>query len=289
MREQTKLAQMEKEMNRYGIKIFGLSGVRWREHGAGIIIKKALKTALLAWKPISNRIMTVCFRSRINNTTIVQCYVPAEISEDEIKDEFYEQITATLSDVPKSDILILMGDFDAKVGSKPWPAVGGHVMGVRNNNGERLKETCEQHDLVVGGTIFPHKSIYKYTWVSPIYTTKNQIDHICIRRRWVKSMLDVRTWRSADAQSDRMLVTADIRIKLATRNAPANSRRKRICVQKLKSGDTKEEFVINIQQAVNSQQNMSHKQIRDVYRRVGGDHGRNMGCHRRNKENGQER
>ncbi|XP_073821605.1 uncharacterized protein [Musca autumnalis] len=87
-------------------------------------------------------------------------------------------------------------------------------MGIMNDNGERFVELCQAAQLVIGGSIFPHKRIHKYTWTSPDGNTQYQIDHICIRRKWRGSLVDVRTKRSADIDSDHELVVATLKIKL---------------------------------------------------------------------------
>ncbi|VDP75509.1 unnamed protein product, partial [Schistosoma curassoni] len=67
---------------------------------------------------------------------------------------------------------------------------------------------------VIGGTIFPHKRKHKATWISPDHTTKNQIDHICINKKFRRTMEDVRTKRGADIASDHHLVVANLKLKL---------------------------------------------------------------------------
>nr|KAG5702922.1 hypothetical protein BaRGS_034695 [Batillaria attramentaria] len=92
--------------------------------------------------------------------------------------------------------------------------MGKHGTGTQNENGELFTEFCTTNDLVIGGTIFPHKTIHKTTWTSPDGRTVNQIDHITIGRKWRRSLLDVRAKRGADAASDHHLVIAAIKIKL---------------------------------------------------------------------------
>jgi len=64
-----------------------------------------------------------------------------------------------------------------------------------NNNGERFADLCAKHELVLGGSVFLHKRIHKATWVSPNYTVENQIDHVCISRKFRRTLLDVRVTR----------------------------------------------------------------------------------------------
>ena len=76
-------------------------------------------------------------------------------------------------------MLIVTGDMNAKVGNDNWAyerVMGKHGLGQRNDNGERLCDMCDMNELVITGTLFPHKTIHKVTWVSPDGNTKNQIN-----------------------------------------------------------------------------------------------------------------
>ena len=92
--------------------------------------------------------------------------------------------------------------------------MGRHGCGTINNNGERLVDFCADNSMVIGGTLFPHPTTHKLTWISPNGRDRNQIDHIAINGTWMRSLLDVRVRRGADAGSDHHLVTARIRMKL---------------------------------------------------------------------------
>ncbi|VDP69311.1 unnamed protein product, partial [Schistosoma curassoni] len=92
--------------------------------------------------------------------------------------------------------------------------MGRHGLGQRNENGERFSNLCAFNKLVIGGTIFPLKRIHKATWNSPDHTTEDQIDHICINKKFRRTMEDVRTRRGADVASDYHLVVANLKLKL---------------------------------------------------------------------------
>lgn len=62
-----------------------------------------------------------------------------------------------------------------------------------NKNGEMFAETCVNNNLVIGASVLPHKTFHKTTWVSPDHITENQIDHICINKKFKTTMEDVRT------------------------------------------------------------------------------------------------
>jgi hypothetical protein len=67
------------------------------------------------------------------------------------------------------------------------------------------------HNPAVHSTMFPHRNIHKYPWISPDGKTHNQIDQILIDRRWHSSILDVRSFRGDDCDTDYYLVDAYVR------------------------------------------------------------------------------
>ncbi|VDP60244.1 unnamed protein product [Schistosoma mattheei] len=92
--------------------------------------------------------------------------------------------------------------------------MGQHGLGERNEDGERFENLCAFNKLVIGCTIFPHKHIHKSTWISPEHTTENQIDHICINKKFQRTMEGVRSRRGADIASDHHLVVAKLKLNL---------------------------------------------------------------------------
>ena len=80
-----------------------------------------------------------------------------------------------------------------------------------NDNGVRLVNFATSKNLVVKSTMFPHRNIHKHTWTSPDGKTHNLIDHILIDRRWQSSVLEVRSFRGADCDTDHYLVIAKVR------------------------------------------------------------------------------
>jgi len=109
---------------------------------------------------------------------------------------------------------ILLGDFNAKVGREIIfkPTIGQEILQQDNNdNGVRLVNFAITKNLVVKSTMFPHRNIHKFTWTSPEGKTHNQIDHVLIDRRWHSSVLDVRSFRGADCDTDHYLEIANVR------------------------------------------------------------------------------
>jgi len=95
--------------------------------------------------------------------------------------------------------------------------------------------------------MFPQRNIHKYTWTSPNSKTHNQIDHVLIDRRWHSSILDVRSFREADCDTDQYLVIAKVREILAVGKKAAQSfDRQRFNLRKLNEQEVREKYQIEI-------------------------------------------
>ncbi|KAK3760073.1 hypothetical protein RRG08_064743 [Elysia crispata] len=223
----------------------------------------------MEWKPVNSRLIRIRLRGRHNNLSILQCYAPTNDHEEEDKDLFYEQLQAELNEIPRHDVITLIGDLNAKVGDDNNGAertMGKFGCGSINNNGERLVEFCASNDLVIGGTLFNHPAIHRLTWYSPNGRDKNQIDHIAINGIWRGSLLDVRVKRGADVGSDHLLVIVNIRLKLR-RTDQRHADHRRLDVNKLKDPDVKRSFIIQIRnrfQALSDQENNTQQEMEDT-------------------------
>ncbi|VDP64481.1 unnamed protein product [Schistosoma curassoni] len=148
---------------------------------------------------------------------IIQCYAPTNDYNENAKYQFYDRLQSIVEKCPIKDFTILMRDLNAKVGMDNTgyeDIMGRHGLGERNESGERFANLCAFNKLVIGGTIFPHKRIHKTTWTSLDHTTQNQIDHICINKKFRRTIEDVRTKRGADKASDHHLLVAKMKLKL---------------------------------------------------------------------------
>ena len=131
------------------------------------------------------------------NLNIIQCYAPTNESDEGTKEDFYNRLQNILDKMKEKDVTILMGDLNAKIGTDNRnyeDVMGCEGTGQMNENGEMFADFCSVNRLVIGGSIFPHKRIHKVTWISPDQRTENQIDHICIKRKFRRSMQEVRVY-----------------------------------------------------------------------------------------------
>ncbi|XP_078663299.1 uncharacterized protein LOC144906655 [Branchiostoma floridae x Branchiostoma belcheri] len=211
-------------------------------------MSKSSTRSLKEWEPVSERIIVARFTSRCQDTTIIQAYAPTNDASDADKEQFYQQLQATMAKRKKRDITILMGDMNAKVGqgnSGKERVMGKHGVGTMNENGELFADFCSINDLVIGGTLFPHKDSHKVTWRSPDASVENQIDHITISRRWRGTLQDCRVKRSADVGSDHHLLLAICKIRLAA----CKKKEQKITkynVESLKLPETKQVFKLTL-------------------------------------------
>ena len=179
---------------------------------------------------------------------MIACYAPTEDAEEEIKDEFYDQLEEEIQTTPRHDVLMVVGDLNARVGEENTGrerAMGTEGFGCINNNGERLSDLCVENNLVIGGTLFKHRNIHKTTWRSPDNNTVSQIDHVIVNQKWRRSLLDVRARRGADVGSDHVLVVATLSLKLR-KTQRREERLRRFDTGKLKNPNTEKAFQLDL-------------------------------------------
>ena len=104
---------------------------------------------------ISKRQNDLCFQGKLSNITVIQVYAPTSIAEEAEVEGFYEDLQDLLELIPKKDVLFIIGDWNAKVGSQEIPGVTGWFgLGVQNEAAQRLTEFCQENTLVIANTLF---------------------------------------------------------------------------------------------------------------------------------------
>ena len=123
---------------------------------------------------------------------------------DEEMERFYQDLSQAVKQVPKRDMLLIMGDFNAKVGrrepSRMSSAVGLYGLGVTNEAGEQLEDFCLKHEMALANTMFKQHP-RRLGWTSPDGNTRNQIDYISIAQRWKTSLMHCRMYPGADCDT----------------------------------------------------------------------------------------
>ena len=112
--------------------------------------------------------ISVRFQGKPFNITVIQAYAPTSNAEEAEVERFYEDLQDLLELTPKKDVLFIIGDWNATVGSQETPSVTGKFgLGVQNEEGQRLVEFCQDNTLVIANTLFQQHKRKLYTWTSP--------------------------------------------------------------------------------------------------------------------------
>ena len=159
--------------------------------------------------------ISVHFQGKPFSIMVIQAYAPtSNVGEAEVE-RFYEDLQDLLELTPKKDILFIIGDWNAKVGSQETAGVTGKFdLGVCNEAGQRLTEFCQENTLVIANTLFQQHRRRLYTCTSPDGQHRNQIDYILCGQRWRSSIQSAKTRLGADCGSDHELLIAKFRLKL---------------------------------------------------------------------------
>ena len=99
--------------------------------------------------------ISICFQGKPFNITLIQVYAPISNDEEVELEWFYEVLQDPLELMPPKDVILIIGDWNAKVGSQEVPGVIGKFgLGVQNKAGQRLTEFCKENALVIANTLF---------------------------------------------------------------------------------------------------------------------------------------
>ena len=131
-----------------------------RRNGVAIMVNKRVRNAVLGCNLKNDRMISVRFQGKPSNITVIQVYAPTSNAEEVEVEPFYEDLQDLLELTPKKDVLFIIGDWNAKVGSQETP-------GIWNEAGQRLIEFCQENALVIANTLFQKHKRRLYTWTSP--------------------------------------------------------------------------------------------------------------------------
>ena len=154
--------------------------------GVGVWLSKSMLGSLLGYKPINGRLMSIRLQGTVKNLKIVQVYAPTSKATQEELDEFYTDLQTEIDNTHKKDIVMVMGDFNAKVGSmqdlSEKGIIGRYAYGSRNENGEQLVDFALGNGLKMMNTTFHTHPRRLYTWTEPDGVSKHQLDYTSIQQ-----------------------------------------------------------------------------------------------------------
>ena len=180
-------------MARVNVDILGISELKWtgmgefnsddhyiyycgqeslRRNGVAIMVNKRVQNAVPGCNLKNDRMISVRFRGKPFNITVILVYAPTRNAEEAEVKQFYEDLQDILELTPQRSVLFIIGDWNAKVGSQETPGVTGKFgLGIRNEAGQRLKEFCQENALVIANTLFQQHKRRLYMdinrWLTP--------------------------------------------------------------------------------------------------------------------------
>ena len=224
------------------------------DYGVGFAIRSKLVKVLQGKYPvgINERLMTMTLPLVDHTLSIISAYAPTLKQSDETKACFYGSLGDAINAVPSSHKLLVMGDFNARVGTDhlDWVnIIGKQGVGNENSNGTLLLSLCAQNELCITNTFFQQSTRHKTTWMHPGTKQWHMIDYVITRQRDIKDVFHTRAMCGSCTWSDHRLVRSKIALK------PKNSQRRtrlkpqrRPDLSKLKSALVRETLATKLQE-----------------------------------------
>ena len=172
-------------------------------------------------------------------------------NDQETKEAFYRSLSNLLSETPPADKLIILGDFNARVGKEHalWPqTLGKFGRGKMNSNGEMLLTMCAEYGLAITNTFFDYPDKWYHSWKHPRSKHPTLLDYIITRRCDQKDFRSTRAMRGAECSTDHFMIRSKCNIK----PKPPPMKKKgtqpptKLNVMKLKSQSEKDKLVTAI-------------------------------------------
>ena len=183
--------------------------------------------------------------------TLFSVYAPTLLADPADKDIFYSDLRRLLTNTPEDDKVLILGDFNARVGkdSEAWQGVlGRHGVGNCNDNGRLLLEFCAEHHLAITNTIFQQKDSLKTTWMHPRSKHWHLLDYVLVRKRDLKDVLHTRVMPSAECHTDHRLVRSKLKLQFKPKLKKKGNPRKKLNVGSLRREEVKAKFQADLQQ-----------------------------------------
>ncbi|XP_042911563.1 uncharacterized protein [Parasteatoda tepidariorum] len=184
------------------------------KEGTGFIVSKRIKNLVMNFIAVSPRLCVIRIRGQFFHYSIICAHAPTEDRSDDEKETFYEELDKIFNDCPRHDRKLIIGDLNAKVGKE-----------------------SEFHSVIA-------------TWRAPDESFANQIDHVLIEARHYSNLLDVRTYKGANVDSDHFLVISKVRERISVVKNKKGAVLKEFNCDKLNVKDIKTKYINDVEAAL---------------------------------------
>ena len=201
----------------------------------------------------TERILAIRLATTAGFVRIFSIYAPTFGASEEIKDHFYDELDSLIGKTPKVEPLILLGYFNARVGSdhQSWPScIGHHGTGRMIDNGQCVLELCSFHGLCITNTFVQSMPQQKVSWKHPRSHKWHQLDLVIARRSALNNVLATRSYHSADCDTDHAIVCSKVRLSPRKLHRSKPTGRTRINVARTADPQRREQFVASLEQTL---------------------------------------
>ncbi|XP_033109346.1 craniofacial development protein 2-like [Anneissia japonica] len=282
-RPERRTALVDRELYRYSVDIAALQETRLKEQGqikeqnytfflsghqkngpsqAGValaISNKLLRNLPSQPKPISPRLIQLRLDLDMRRSaTVLSAYAPTMTNNYETKEQFYSQLAETIRSVQKSDKILILGDFNARVGGDyvTWDRVVGKFgRGKTNSNGEMLLSLCTEFDLAVTNAYFNNPDGWYHSWCHPRSKHWHLLDYVLTRRADIKDVCSTRALRGADCHTDYRMIRTKLKLTVdPPRRKTAPKPTKHLNVAALRDPEVARKLAIGMDASLNCEQ-----------------------------------
>lgn len=177
---------------------------------------------------------------------LISVYAPTMINLEDIKDKSYEELDALIAAAPKSEKIVVRGNFDALVGTdyQTWEGfLGRHGIGKCNSNGLLLLSLCASHELINTNTLFRLPTRNKTTWMHPRSRHWHMNDYVITKKTDTQDLRVTRAMHGADCWTDHRLIVSKFKFRVMPKRKPHGQKTAgRLNARKLESCKIAEEL-----------------------------------------------
>ena len=229
---ETRLAeegQLTELQGGYTFYWIGKTSPETRTSGVGFAVRTNIVKKLTSLpRGISDRIMVLRLPlAKKRHATLISVYAPTMMYTDDEKDQFYATLSECIDETPPTDQIILLGDFNARVGSdwESWPKILGKFgIGKMNSNGQLLLELCRKYQLNITNSNYDTKESWKTTWQHPRSKNWHLLDYVIVRQKDRQEVKYTRAMPGAECWTDHRMVRTKIKLRIEPRHPHANKR-----------------------------------------------------------------
>ena len=230
--ETKKKLQGTKDTKNYSVIYSGVKQNIRAQSGVMMWIHKSISKTVEYYKFWNDRIIEVRLKINRGYMTVLAIYAPEEGRREE-SEEFYQKLQEIVDKINKNDYVLLMGDFNARIGKQRVDKViGTNGESTVNVNGKMLTDFCLFNEYRIMNSFFKHKDIHKFTWHGR--DTKSIIDYTISNGKMVNIIKDVRTYRGAELDTDHYLLITRLSFPPRWKNTHNSNQQKNRAEEKYK-------------------------------------------------------